>query len=135
MTLFSATDDLRYRTLAALGGALERLAYLVSLRDEAGHYRHWGVSRIYGDKVADDAGAELHSQLWVEVLRSPIPKLQRELEAMEGSRRAEVVRILKLSGDLSRPANLDGGGVRHFNSVLAVLASLSKAKGGTHPVA
>lgn len=135
MSLLSASDDLRLRTLSALRGALERFAYLVSLRDESGRYRHWGLSRIYGDKVANNAGAELHSLMWLEILRTPIPKLQEELQAMDVSRRAEVVRRLKASGQLCSPANLEGGGIRHFNSVLAVLKSLSKAKGGTHPIA
>jgi hypothetical protein len=132
MTLLSATDDLRLRTLDALGGVLERLAYVVGLRDEGGHYRHWGLSRIYGEKVANDAAAEVHSQVWLELLRTPMPKLQGELDDMEEGRRAEVVRKLKASAQLGSPANLEGGGLRHFNSVLAALDSLSKAKGGTH---
>jgi hypothetical protein len=135
MTLLSASDDLRLRTLGSLGGALERLAYLVSLRDETGHYRHWGLTRIYGEKIANEAGAELHSQMWLEVLRTPIPKLQKELQAIEASKRTEIMRVLTAAPQLCSPHNLEGGGIRHFNSVLAALEALSKAKGGTHQVA
>lgn len=135
MTLLSASDDLRLRTLSALGGVLEQLSYLVSLRDESGQYRHWGLIRIYGEKVTNDAGAELHSKVWLETLRTPLPKLQKELQELDRGKRAEVLNSLRGSGQLSIPANLEGGGVRHFNSVLDVLESLSKAKGGTHQLA
>jgi len=133
MTLLSASDDLRYRTLAVLGGVLERFAYLVSLRDGEGHYRHWGLSRIYGEEVASNALAEVHTQVWLELLRTSLPKLHKELMGLQDSRRVEVIRSLKANRLLACPANHDGGGARHFNSILVALASLSRAKGGTHP--
>lgn len=135
MTLLSASDDLRYRTLTALNSVLERFAYVVSLRDSEGQYRHWGLSRIYGQRVANDAAAEIHTQLWLEVLRTPIPKLQRELQDMDSDKRDVVLTTLKSSGPLSKPANIEGGGARHFSSVLSALDCLEKAKAGTHQVA
>lgn len=135
MTLLSASDDFRVRTLSAVNGLLSRFAYVLSLRNENGNYRHWGLSRIYGDKIASSAVAEAHTQLWLELLRTPLPKLESELLGLSERNRAQLMKQLKSGRQLGCPANQEGGGVRHFNSVLAALESLVPAKGGTHPAA
>jgi hypothetical protein len=130
MTLLSASEDLWYRTLGAFAGALEKLAYLASLRDEAGQYRHWGMSRTYGEQAAA-ALAEAHTQVWIEVLRTPIPELLRQLGGMETTARAAVMVEVKNYRRLSCPADLSGGAVRHFNSVLLALECLSRSLDAT----
>ena len=131
MTLLSASEDLRYRTLDALRGPLERLAYLASLRDESGQYSHWGLARTFSEPAARSAIAEVHSQVWIEVLRTPIPELVRSMVGMEPTVRAEVLQQLGNYRDKILPADLGGGGVRHFNSILVALSCLSKAAGAT----
>jgi len=131
MTLLSASEDLRYRTLDALSGALEKLAYLASLRDETGQYRHWGMNRIYGERAAAAALAEVHTQAWIEVLRTPIPELLRQLDGMKPDPRRAVVTELKSYRKLSCPVVLSGGQVRHFNSVLLALECLSRSMDAT----
>lgn len=130
MTFLSASEDLRYRTLGAFEGALEKLAYLARLRDEAGQYRHWGMSRTYGEQAAT-ALAEAHTQVWIEVLRTPIPELLRQLGGMETTARAAVMEEVKNYRRLSCPADLSGGAVRHFNSVLLALECLSRSVDAT----
>ena len=131
MTLLSAGEDMRYRTLGALGGPLERLAYLATLRGESGQYSHWGLARTYGEPTARSAIAEVHSQVWIEVLRTPIPELVREMVRMDSTVRREVLQQLGNSRDKILPADRVGGGVRHFNSVLVALMCLSKVPGAT----
>ena len=131
MTLLSASEDLRYRTLDALRGPLERLVYLASIRDEAGLYSHWGLARTYGEVAARAAIAEVHTQVWIEVLRTPIPELVRAMVEMGPAEREEVLGQLRNYRNKILPADLAGGGVRHFNSVLVALERLSKALDAT----
>jgi hypothetical protein len=131
MTLLSASEDLRYRTLGAFPGPLEKLAYLARLRDDAGQYRHWGMSRTYGEQAAAAAMAEVHAQVWIEVLRTPVPELLRQLGRMGTTTRAAVIEELKNYRRRSCPAELSGGAVRHFNSVLLALECLSRSLDAT----
>jgi hypothetical protein len=131
MTLLSAGEDLRYRTLRALAGPLERLAYLAALRDETGQYSHWGLARTYGEPAARAAIAEIHTQVWIEVLRTPIPELIRVMVGMDATVRKEVLQQLRDYRDKILPADLAGGAVRHFNSVLVALERLSKTLDAT----
>lgn len=127
MTLLSASDDLRERTLSEFGCALEKLAYLARLREPDGQYRHWGMSRTYGEQAAGAAMAELHAQVWLEVLRTPIPDLFRQFSRIETSERVALMEESKKLRNMSYPDNLSGGGIRHFSSVLLALESLSKS--------
>lgn len=131
MTLLSAGEDFMYRTLGVFEGALEKIAYLARLRDEAGQYRHWGMSRTYGEQAGAAAMAEAHTHVWLEVLRLPIPELLRQMSGLESSTRARLIQELKTYRSLSYPSDLAGGGVRHFNSVLLALESLSRSKDAT----
>ena len=125
MTLLSAYEDFVVRTLAPLPGLLARLVYLGSLRSEAGDYRHWGMSRAYGDGSASEALAQAHTEVWLEVLRTPIPALFAETQDLAmGSEtwRGQCERMT--------PPDVSGGTKRHFNSVLLALSLLSQAAQG-----
>ena len=132
MTFLSADEDFQERTLATLPGALEKLAYLASLRSEAGEYRHWGMSRIYGDRAADAAMSQAHTRVWLDLLRTPIPELLRQLTAMKTADARVVMNEIRDYRRLACPADLSGGGVRHFNSILLALESLSPPAAATH---
>ena len=127
MTLFSAYQDLVLRSLAGLAGPLEKLVYLGSLRDDAGNYCHWGMSRTFGCQQASEALAQAHTEVWLEVLRTPIPALfdeSRRLAAdTEVATRSEIWR-----GQLEKltPPNPGGGTERHFSSILLALSLLSR---------
>jgi len=135
MTLLSAREDFEERTLASFSTPLEKLVYLARMRDAAGQYRHWGMSRLYGERVAEAAMAEAHSQVWIEVLRTPIPQLSREMEKMGKAQREALMAELRRFQALARPADLRGGSVRHFNSVLLTLQSLCCSQAATHRAA
>jgi hypothetical protein len=122
MTLFSAYEDFVVRTLASLPGSLAKLVYLGSLRDDAGDYCHWGMSRTFGQSSASEALTQAHTEAWLEVLRTPIPALLAETRDLETGGETWRGRPAKLT-----PPDVSGGTKRHFNSILLALSLLSQA--------
>jgi hypothetical protein len=133
MKLFSAREDLCYRTLEVFNGPLEKLAYLASLRDQPGAYRHWGMTKTYGEAQALAAMAEAHTQVWLELLRTPIPELLRQMSEMDVNTRRTVIEEVRKYRALSYPEDRSGGGVPHFNSILLALECLSRSMDATPP--
>lgn len=122
MTLLSAYEDFVGRTLASLPGPLARLVYLGSLRDDAGDYCHWGMSRTFGQGSASEALAQAHTEAWLEVLRTPLPALLAETQDSEMGSETWREQREKLT-----PPNASGETKRHFNSILLALSLLSQA--------
>jgi hypothetical protein len=122
MTLLSAYEDFVVRTLARLPGSLARLVYLGSLRNDAGDYCHWGMSRTFGQSRTSEALAQAHAEAWLAVLRTPIPALFAETQDLEMGWESWRGQREKLT-----PADVCGGTKRHFNSILLALSLLSQA--------
>jgi hypothetical protein len=77
-----ATDDLRRRTLANVGGALNRRIYLASTRDyNNGIYYHDGLAARYTELVACEALADCHREAFRELVASPLEELVNQLES------------------------------------------------------
>jgi hypothetical protein len=79
MALFSAYEDFMKRTLGALDGTWAKLVFVTSLRGEKDHYEHWGLEYTHGPKAARAAVVKAHSEIFQQVLESPIPELQHEV--------------------------------------------------------
>lgn len=122
MTLASAQDDFQQRTLGALPGLWAKLRYLAGLRGPAGAYRHWGMERTFGTETTQRVVAAAHSELFVQLLRTPLRQLRREFPE-EDPASAEM-----LDWSLYLPADLEGGSVEHFKSVVSALTALSAAR-------
>ena len=122
MTLLSAYEDFVVRTLASLRGLLAKLVYLGSLRNDAGDYCHWGMSRTFGQSRTSEALAQAHTEAWLEVLRTPIPALFAETQDLEMGSETWRGQREKLT-----PPEASGGTKRHFNSILLALSLLSQA--------
>lgn len=135
MTLLSASEDFQGRTLSAFESVLDMLVYLRELRGETGLYSHWGMRRTYGEAGANTAIASVHSQVWIEMLRTPINELASDLKKMDEDRRNKVIRELKDVKRLCIPAELTGGSVRHFSSIVLALECLSRSMDATHRAA
>ena len=124
MVLLSALEDFVVRTLGALSGPLSRLAYIGSLRHSNGLYEHWGLTRAYGDHAAASAISDAHTQVWLQVLRTPLRKLAAEAEtSASGITADDVVRWRNQPAALT-PSNPGGGSPRHFHSILLALSQL-----------
>jgi len=123
MVLLSAFEDFVVRTLGIFSGPLSQLTYLGSLRCN-GQYQHWGLARAYGDAAAGAAISEAHTQVWLEVLRTPLRKLVGELNtAPQGSALEQATGWSNQVPALT-PLNLAGGSRRHFHSILLAISLL-----------
>ena len=117
MTLLSVADDILVNTLSVIPGILGRLEYLSGLKGRDG-YAHWGLSRVYGERVAHQALSEAHGFLLSEVLRTPLRKLVSEVEiACASSDRAPSAYLKQLYENYPSllPDQVGGGSVRHFS--------------------
>jgi hypothetical protein len=111
MTL-SAAEDFKKRSLGALPTLLERLAYICSLHAD-GSYAHWGLTRAFGNRLAQEAILKVHSETAVELIRVPLREIYKEFQdAVERRDNPQVLRaesfVLKapVSGDALLSAHL-----------------------------
>jgi len=131
MSFLSALQDVQKTTLRAISGSLRKLEYLAQLRDSAGGYSHWGLTRVHGKDRADIALADSHRCELSKVLRTPLQTL--EVDAEESSREAGVPEgqyLERLSAKLPGllPPDPGAGSSRHFSSVLQALSCLRRTQ-------
>jgi hypothetical protein len=105
--IYKAAESFKTRTLNALPTLLERLAYVCSLQLPEGGYRHWGLSRTFGMKQAQEAIQLSHSELAMELVHSPLQDLYEEYKNAVG--RGNGPGVLKAeSFVLNAPVSDDG---------------------------
>ena len=75
------------------------------------------MARTFGDVTAQRTLAQVHSKLFLEILRTPLRRLADQYSAAE---------IAQWSSYL--PENLEGGTPEHFSSIVLALAALSAAR-------
>lgn len=127
MPLLSALDDILINTLTVIPGLLGRLEYLSGLRSETG-YGHWGLSRVYGERAAQQALTDAHELVLSEVLRTPLRRLVEDVEtACIASDRRPCTYLQELYRNYPSllPEEVGGGSTRHFSSVLHALSALA----------
>lgn len=131
MVFLSALQDFVARTLGSFSGPLAKLAYIGKLRRD-GDYEHWGLSRAHGASAAKAAISDAHTQVWLEVLRTPLASLSEETQSLSnGNSAADAVADLRAQSEKLIPPDAAGGGKRHFNSILLALSLLSRARKGS----
>lgn len=119
----SPFEDLKKRTLSAIAGLWPKLLYVTELRSKDGRYEHWGHSRVHGDLNSQVALAQAHSELYLQVLRTPLRDLSSEWEheIVEPSRRSDVLKLMV-------PTDLQGGSPRHFSLIVLTARLLSEER-------
>jgi hypothetical protein len=128
--LISAVEDFATKTLAAVPGTFGKLQYVAGLRQGKDDYFHWGFARVHGEGTASLTIARAHSDLFNEVLRSPVKNLWEEIRTAADTSNSNVVQFvenLMAQKDLLIPKELKGGSTRHFNSVLLGLSGLASS--------
>ena len=123
MTFLSPEEDFRLRTLDAIRDALAKLAYIVGLRG-GDRYDHWGMIRAHGESAAQEAIARAHTQVFLEVLTTPLEQLMREAgqeSAAETEGQDSALAILRRRIRDAVPADTDGATAAHLNFVLESL--------------
>ena len=126
MTLLAIKDDFIERTLAQVPGVLGKLRYVAELRAD-GRYVHWGLERIYGEEGMQRTVGEVHRNLFLQVLRTPLRQLLEDATRSAAAQNSDAQAYLQVILEDPRalvPPHLGGGSVGHFNSVVAALLSL-----------
>jgi hypothetical protein len=78
--IVKAADDFKRRSLNALPTLLERLAYICSLQMADGTYSHWGLTRTFGARAAQEAVRLAHVETAAELVREPIREIFSEYQ-------------------------------------------------------
>src|SRR5712671_1792561 len=104
----SAFEDFKARSLSALSGRWAKLLYMAELLGENFTYEHWGHSRVHGEACSQAALGKIHSEIYIEVLRTSIVDLTRrdELES-DQDHKAVSERIVSLASRMF-PKELNG---------------------------
>lgn len=121
----SAFEDIKTRTLPRIPGLLAKLLYVADLRGEDGSYHHWGHARVHGETASQAALARVHSELYAQLLRTPIPELVvagSEESFREWQR--HVTKLLEIQSKVV-PVDSSNWSTLHFNSVVLALRMLS----------
>lgn len=129
MKLFGALEDFVSETLAQFPSRLGKLRFISEMRNH-GRYEHWGMSRMYGDDVAQRAMAEAHADVFEKSLTTPVPHLAEEDKVTE----SESAPLLGHPED-GVPSDLRGGTKRHFRWVLKVVELLHRSPQPPNPTA
>ena len=130
MPLFGASEDFARRTLSGIPGFLSRLAYITSLRDEKGSYRHWGLARTHGTAAAAEAMCRVHLEVLTEVLRTPLSQLMREVEDPQQVEPGVSQVLLKKSAPLRSivPPAAHAATLSHAKATILALRALEDAR-------
>ena len=104
--IYRAAENFKQRTLSTLPTLLERLAYICSLQMPDGQYRHWGLTRAFGSRQAQDAIRAAHAEIAGAMVGSPMREIYREYQEAIG--RLDGPEVLKAeSFVLTAPVNDD----------------------------
>jgi hypothetical protein len=131
MTLKSAYDDLRQRTIARIPGILGKLQYLAGLRSAQGGYMHWGLERSHGTAAAQDAFKAVHKTLVKTILQTRLSALRKDLEqSSEADATNPKSYASRLIGNLDQllPSDSPREAQLHLSSVLETLSLLAVHK-------
>lgn len=130
----TAGDDFKRRSLSALPTLLERLAYICSLQTDAGAYEHWGLSRTFGNHLAQNAILKAHTETAMELIRVPIREIYKEYQ--EAVRREEGPQVIHAeSMVLKGPVSGDGLLSAHLHLLQDSLAAVARQEHTTPPSA
>lgn len=125
----SAFEDFMQRTLNVLQGIWSKLNYIRELRRPDGTYEHWGLTQVHGEEATREMIADVHSELYLQLLRTPAQELleQLQLSAEDAACSAsQLAEQLNQSRRQITPQDLRGGAPQHLKAVLLVTDLLSK---------
>jgi hypothetical protein len=99
MRFYSPEEDIVVNTLAAIPSCIERLNFLLDIREADGEFAHWGLERVHGKTRARAAINQAYRSVLRDVLKTPVKNLCQEVEDLcadvEGQSNVEYFRRLR----------------------------------------
>lgn len=136
MPVLSAFEDFAQRSLSALPTLWEKLRFVSSLRDEHASYRHWGLEQKHGEKRAQAAIAESHSQLCGELASTRLAELWVAADQAARRETLEVSELLNCIDEKNTiPADLRGVAPEHFRFVVRNLTRVAHSRSSSSHLA
>src|SRR5258707_13574397 len=127
----SPAEDFKKASLGALPTLLERLAYIWPLHAD-GSYGHWGLTRAFGNRLAQEAILKVHSETAVELIRVPLREIYKEFQEAVG--RPEGPQVLRAeSFVLKAPISDDGLLSAHLHLLQDSVAAVARQERTTPP--
>ena len=123
--ILNAAEDFKNRTLKALPSLLEKLAYVCSLRDKDGNYRHWGLNKSFGESKTNEAVAVVHAAMATEIVKTPIREVYRQFENAESISADSLV--------LNAPPNGDALLSDHLRLIQDSVRTIADQEHSSHP--
>src|SRR5437764_14196266 len=109
MSIKTPLEDFLKTTMAAMPGYWYKLVYLAGLRSSSQKYGHWGMARRYGLTASHSAISAAHSELFLQVLSTPVRSLVEDASfASESGSQAEFLGELWESRGRLLPTDLGG---------------------------
>jgi hypothetical protein len=130
--IFKAAEDFKKRSLSVLPTLLERLAYICSLQTDDGTYRHWGLSRTYGRRHANEAILNAHLEMATELVRTPLRDIYAEFKDAVGRQEGPHA-LTAESFVLKAPVNDDAILAAHLRLLQDSVAALDRQAHTTQP--
>jgi len=129
MSIKTPLEDFLKTTMAAMPGYWYKLVYLAGLRSKSDKYGHWGMARRYGLTASHSAISAAHSDLFLEVLRTPINKLVEDVSSpAESENQGQFLDELWESRGRMVPTDLGGGSAKHFEVTLLTVQKVIESK-------
>lgn len=139
MSLETATNDLRVRTLGPIGYDFGRLVYLSSLRDfSTGEYHHDGLAHCYSASTAAGALAVCHREVFYHLTLSPLSAFMEQLERFVRSSAHDVEKVMRSWETLEAyrvviPGDCDPLTAALFRSNVKIAIALLKDRHSSRP--
>ena len=129
MSIKTPLEDFLKTTMAAMPGYWYKLVYLAGLRSSSQKYGHWGMARRYGLRASHPAISAAHSDLFLQLLSTPVKKLVEDASASsETENQAHFLEELWESRGRMIPTDLGGGSAKHFEVTLLTVQKVIENK-------
>ena len=97
--ILNPIEDFKNRTLSVFSSLLEKLQYVCSLQRKDGTYHHWGLTKAFGEQKAHKAVSGIHSELAVEMSRTPLREVYRQFQSSNSIPASSLVLTAPASAD------------------------------------
>jgi hypothetical protein len=84
MKFSSPREDFVVNTLAAIPSCIEKLNFMLNIREENGEFVHWGLERMHGSQSTRAALREAYRSVVRDVLSTPVQDLWNEVDVLRG---------------------------------------------------